>query len=216
MESEIKLRFNHPSRLKQTVFEPWFRRFFETEHPTIIDLSNIYFDTSDYMLRSMGAVARVRTLNDNEIIHTLKISAGQVDGLHQRLEWNYNMDAHVFDAQAFLRSAQMPCDSIDQLESVLMPVAHTIMHPIFETRFERQIYIARYQSSRMEIALDVGDICVGNQKASICEMEIELIEGNLSDLIALGQVVLDHADCEIENESKYGRAINMMDKEFGS
>lgn len=213
METELKLRFEQKDLLMAVVDEQWFKELLLPDDSGVLRLRNRYFDTKDFKFRSKKAVVRVRELEDDVFVHTVKTSAGHADGLHQRFEWNCECDRDEFDPAFFLSQASLGSDPATILESVLEPALNDEFVCLFETVFNRTHMIGGYGNSIFEIALDVGDIIVGKKREPICEMEIELLEGDVRDIIAVGEMVLSHCDCILENMSKYSRAIVMLEAE---
>jgi len=213
VETELKLRFEHKDLLMSVVDEQWFKEILLPDDSGVLHLRNRYFDTKDFKFRLRNAVVRVREVEDDAFIHTVKTSAGHADGLHQRFEWNCECNLDEFDPAFFLGQASLGSDPVTILESVLEPALHDELICLFETVFTRTHMIGGYGNSIFEIALDYGDIIVGKKKEPICEMEIELLEGDVRDIIAVGEMVQSHCRCSKENMSKYSRAIVMLEAE---
>lgn len=213
METELKLRFEQSTHLMAVLDEPWFKEFLLPDESGVLRFRNRYFDTKDYKFRSKKAVVRVREVEDHPYIHTVKTSAGHADGLHQRFEWNCECDQDEFDPVFFLSQTSLGSDPVSILESVLEPAVHDEFICLFETVFTRTRMLGGYGNSIFEIALDVGEIIAGNKREPICEMEIELIEGDVRDIIAVGEMVQSHCSCVPENMSKFSRAIVMLEAE---
>jgi hypothetical protein len=55
--------------------------------------------------------------------------------------------------------------------------------PVFTTDFTRSFWLLTPQEgTRIEVALDRGKIVAGDHQETICEVELELLEGNVADL----------------------------------
>ncbi len=59
------------------------------------------------------------------------------------------------------------------------------LRPVFETEFRRRAIPLRHGASRLELALDMGEIRAGAAREAICEVEIELRHGDVADLYAV-------------------------------
>ncbi|WP_157956885.1 CYTH domain-containing protein [Salinicola aestuarinus] len=181
-------------------------------HPELADceretltLGNRYYDTPDGDLEAAKVALRVRQ-SGNRRLQTLKTAAASQGGLSSRGEWEWSLDGRDCNAAgldiAGLRELGLPA-----LEGIDLDR----LAPVFSTDFERRLW--RYReaesSGEIEIALDQGEITVGDRCLSILELELELKAGEPSSLWAL-----THRLCEGEtplaarpaNHSKASRA----------
>lgn len=133
-------------------------------------LSSVYFDTPDQLLRKAGFVLRVRS-HDGSYVQTAK-SAG--DGLFERSEWEQPVAGPEPDRDAL---ADTPLADVLGKKSRLKP--------LFTVAVERQIYEVEEGNSLIEVALDRGKITKGNAASNaspVSEIELELKRGKASDL----------------------------------
>lgn len=141
-------------------------------------LHNIYYDTPDHQLRQQGVVLRLRRVADGASafwLQTLKTSDGGASALSRRGEWESRLDQPELAAD---RLADTPWARIDPLGS-LFPQ----LQPCFHTRFTRTCWTLRQaDGGEVEIALDQGRIVAGKRREAICELELELKTGQVSDL----------------------------------
>jgi len=210
METELKLAYDSLKELLAVQNQDWFIGVLLPDVPIHQRFINSYYDTKDYSFRTQGAMVRVRNVEGNGYIHTVKASAGSKDGLHQRYEWNYETDDEIFDASRFLLNAELCNDPFHIIEDILLPVSNAKLICMFQTVFERISYMVGYGNSIIELSLDFGEINVLDLSEDICEMEIELVEGDVRDVISLGQVVLSNTKCRTENRSKYSRCLDLL------
>jgi triphosphatase len=210
METELKLAYDSLDELLAVQNQDWFIGVLLPDIATHQRFVNSYYDTEDHALRTKGAMVRVRDIEGNGFVHTVKSSAGNKDGLHQRFEWNYETDDEIFDAVRFLKFAELCNDPFHIIEDILLPVSNVKLSCMFQTVFERISYMVGYGNSIIELSLDYGKINVMNRTEDICEMEIELVEGDVRDVISLGQVVLSNSICRTENRSKYSRCFDLL------
>ena len=57
----------------------------------------------------------------------------------------------------------------------------------------------------MEVCFDDGILKAGSKEDSICEMEIELISGDVVDLNELAEYIVNNTSAVFFNKSKYSR-----------
>ncbi len=213
LETELKLSYRSKEELLSVPDKKWFKKYLLPESPVRKELITSYLDTPDYIIRGSGAVIRVREVVGEKYIHTVKVSSGGSDGLHQRFEWNFKTDEEHFNVPVFLEQAKADEDPFSILQSVLLPAVDSDLICILRTRFTRITYLSGIGHSILEIALDFGEIYAGDKREEICEMEIELLEGDVRDLLALGQIVIAKSSCTPEDTSKYGRGLRLLNPE---
>lgn len=210
METELKLAYDSVDDLLAVQDKDWFVGVLLPDMPTHQRFINSYYDTDDCFLRSQGATVRVRDIEGNGFVHTVKSSAGNKDGLHQRFEWNYETDEEKFNTISFLKNAELCNDPFHIIEDILLPISDVKLTCMFQTVFDRITYMVGYGNSIIELSLDYGKINVLDRSEEICEMEIELVEGDVRDVISLGHVVLSNSKCRTENRSKYSRCFDLL------
>lgn len=166
-------------------------------------LSSVYFDTPDRLLRESGFVLRVRKTRGG-YVQTAK-AAG--DGLIERLEWERSVAGPEPDLHALRKTP---------LTKVLGKQAELV--PLFTVSVERATYDVEQGESRMEVALDRGRISAPGVKRrsagpSIGEVEIELKEGSAADLFALAREIGDLVPVRLGVRSKAERGFALVDGE---
>ncbi|MDD4094630.1 MAG: CYTH domain-containing protein [Oscillospiraceae bacterium] len=210
METELKLTFKTREDLMSIPHKKWFKKFLLPDAPTRQELISSYFDTPDMAFRRAGAVVRVREVSGDDFIHTVKVSTGANEGLHQRYEWNHKTSEERFNIETFLEQAKVDDDPYSILQDVLIPALRSELNCILQTKFTRTSYLSGFGDSISEVSFDVGEVIVGDRHEDICEMEIELINGDVRDLLALGEIVRAKSPCEPESLSKFGRGIRLL------
>ncbi|WP_460140696.1 CYTH domain-containing protein [Pseudomonas sp. S2_E01] len=202
-ETEIKLRVSretlaalreHPL-LKKRNKNGWERR----------ELMNQYLDTPERDLAHAKVALRLRRDGD-EIIQTLKTRGQSIAGLSERNEYNWNLPKAKLDVKK-LDGECWPEQLADLDKKTLKP--------IFTTDFVREraeIAWGRGKSKVViEAALDLGHVVVGKQKEEICELELELREGEPAALLELAvelAATLPLMPCDI---SKAERGYRLYD-----
>lgn len=140
-------------------------------------LTNTYFDTSLCQLSELKMALRIREMamqNETLFIQTFKTKGCSVQGLSQRGEWEWPVLSLSIDASRLLACEAWPKE-VDLNE----------LHALFETNFIRHQCEFDFQDSRIELALDQGEIKSKDQIEPINEIELELKQGQEGDLISL-------------------------------
>lgn len=142
-------------------------------------LVSIYYDTPDLALLRMALSLRVRRMT-GRWYQSVKTAGTVRAGLHSRLEWE---DCLRRGRPDFARIARIDDARARQLAT---PAMQQALRPIFSTDVKRTEWRLAFESSTIELALDVGHLVLdGHPEAAICELELELLSGRVSDLTAL-------------------------------
>jgi triphosphatase len=172
-ETELKL-WLRPEDIELFQALPRFRRARSHQEK----LRTIYFDTPDFRLAKKGVALRVRATG-NRWIQTLKTEGERSGGLSTRLELETPVNKPEPDF------SRLPADVLGKLVSGKLRAA---LVPVYETRFRRTSWNLRMPDrSRVEVALDVGEIVAGKNSEALCEVELELKSGTVDALYALAQ-----------------------------
>ncbi|QUJ67869.1 inorganic triphosphatase [Photobacterium sp. GJ3] len=164
-------------------------------------LGNIYFDTPEQILRQHDIGLRVRRIDD-VYIQTLKTAGRVVAGLHQRPEYNAELNGSQPDLS--LHPADAWPEHFD-IASISSQIA-----PLFSTDFERQQWlIAMPDGSQIELAFDQGEVRAGERSEPICEVELELKSGQTDALFTLARDLCDEGGMRLGNLSKAARGYRL-------
>lgn len=151
-------------------------------------LVSVYYDTPDRALASRGASLRLRTDGTGRTVQTFKTGEGL-----GRLE------AEVETAPGRLELAGA------ELGALLPPDDLSRLSPRFTVQVRRRTFEVAHGSSRIELALDAGEIQAGNARETICEAELELISGAPGDLFDLALGWVSELPLALSLRSKSGR-----------
>ncbi len=164
-------------------------------------LGNVYFDTPDQILRQHDIGLRVRRFDD-VFVQTLKTAGRVVAGLHQRPE--YNAEINGTDPDLSLH----PADAWP--ESVNVADVQQQLAPLFSTDFERQQWlVAMPDGSQIELAFDQGEVSANGQTSPICEVELELKSGQTDALFTLARELCAEDGMRLGNLSKAARGYRL-------
>ena len=202
-ETEIKLRVSretlaalreHPL-LKKRNKTGWVRH----------ELLNQYFDTPARDLAAAKVALRVRR-DGEHFIQTLKTRGQSVAGLSERNEWDWPLTKAKLDIKQ-LSSECWPASLAELDKKQLVP--------IFTTDFVREKADIAWGRGKakvvIEAALDLGKVVAGEGEEEICELELELREGDPAALLELAaELAADLAlmPCDI---SKAERGYRLFD-----
>ncbi len=202
-ETEIKLRVSretlaalreHPL-LKKRNKSGWERR----------ELTNQYFDTPERDLAKAKVALRLRRDGD-AVIQTLKTRGQSVAGLSERNEYDWQLDKPKLD----LKKLDGDC-----WPEELAGLDKKTLKPIFTTDFVRERAEIAWGRGKakvvIEAALDLGQVVAGKQKEEICELELELREGEPAALLELAAELAEKLalmPCDI---SKAERGYRLFD-----
>ncbi|WP_293747523.1 CYTH domain-containing protein [uncultured Paraglaciecola sp.] len=172
-------------------------------------LTNHYFDTSDRTLRKHDIGLRIRG-NNQQFEQTLKTSGKSIGGLHQRPEYNVQLDpvnkqnVDVPDLRLFPLSAWPKTINIDELQ--------TKIEILFTTHFERKVYLLEFSDGNIvELVWDLGQVKCGNKSTPICEVELELKKGSTSALFDVAKRIVILLPTTIGTDSKAALGYHLLD-----
>lgn len=142
-------------------------------------LSNHYFDTPELDFRRYDMGLRVRE-NSGDFEQTIKTSGQVIAGLHQRPEFNVDIEGNFPTLSLFPDEIWQDNQSIASLQTKLLS--------IFSTNFSRTTWLIQTENDdEIELVFDQGTISVDGRSENICEIEIELIKGKTDDLFHLAK-----------------------------
>jgi inorganic triphosphatase YgiF len=197
-ETELKLRLLNPADSALLA-----------QHPACIDtpptaprrLLSTYFDTPKLNLLNMGIGLRVRDDN-GRLIQTVKTTGSSVSGLHQRQEWESEIQqqAPVY--------ALLP--EFIRRQKISDPRLMERVTACFVTDFTRTDWHLNYQGSEIELSLDQGEIRANQTVIPLHEIELELKQGEAKHLYTLALELQSHMPLVIENVSKAHRGYALI------
>jgi inorganic triphosphatase YgiF len=194
-ETELKL-WLHPDDVDDFVRHPRLRRSRAVRQ----SLQTNYFDTPDFGLAKKGVALRVRKVG-GKWVQTLKTEGEQSGGLSRRLELEMPVTGPVIDFSVLpgkLVSKLIPRKRRDNLRVMC------------ETRFERTAWQLRTpDGSRIEVALDVGEIVSGRHAQALCEVELELKSGSHESLYGLAGILAQKVTLIPYEPSKAARGARL-------
>jgi len=160
-------------------------------------LSNCYYDTADLDFRKHDMGLRVRGC-DGRLEQTIKTAGVVIAGLHQRPEYNVDIDNNYPELALFPDKIWQPSQNVEKLQDELVP--------LFSTDFTRVIWLVTLASgSVIELAFDQGNISSDGRSVDICEIELELVSGKTADLLLLAKKLFSVISVRPSSQSKAAR-----------
>ena len=148
-------------------------------------LLNLYFDTPRAELARARMALRLRRAG-GRWFQTLKAGAGGAGGVHSRSEWEFPRPGPNLDLSLL---ADTPLAALKDAVHL-----HERLEAVFTVIFDRETWIVGGpQGSRIEVALDRGEASVAGRRDAICEVELEVLEGDALAAFDLANALLDHA-----------------------
>ena len=204
LEVELKLTLS-PHHVESLIRQPLFRSE-QIRELGSQQLGNTYYDTPDQLLTQHRVALRIRKKGE-QLIQTLKSSGTSEAGLHSRNEWEWLLKKPELN-YTLLKTAEWP----KELNS---EVVQKTVAPVFRTDFNRTTWILDTVDSlgnvlKAEIALDQGNVTVDDREDPLCELELELLEGNASELVKFALELAKHVPLYISDISKAERGYRLL------
>ncbi|HEY5722882.1 MAG TPA: CHAD domain-containing protein [Allosphingosinicella sp.] len=161
-----------------------------------VGLRAVYYDTPRGILRRAGYSLRVRRSGDLWL-QTLKHRANGDGILFDRNEWEKKVAGMKPDFRALGSTPLARLLSGRSLRKLLAPR--------FEVQVERRSWTVRRGASEIEVVLDEGEAVAGGRSERVCEVELELKQGDKSALFDLAREFADAIPLRIGVRSKAER-----------
>ena len=168
------------SELRLAISDKWINRLKRLpllvksadERAKTTQLKSIYFDTPDKRLAAADMSLRIREIGRRKL-QTLKIGGGWQAGITERIE----LEGWVNGDEPTLDLIHAP----DIRELLIKNRLWDRLQPSFVTSFRRTSRIIKYDGrfgdACIAADLDIGEIRSGTRKTAICELELELKDG---------------------------------------
>jgi triphosphatase len=198
MGNEIELKFEvAPRELRKLKAA----RVLHRKPPKEENLLSVYFDTPKHKLARNGVSLRVRH-NGAKRLQTIK--SGGSNGSFRRGEWEHEIKGDVPNLR---KAGDTP------LAPLLTKKLKRKLKPVFETHIHRTTAPVRKNETRIEVALDEGQVRAGRQSAPISELELELKRGKPGDLFKLAHEMGKLAPATLSLKSKSERGYDLIENE---
>ncbi|MBL1320648.1 MAG: CYTH domain-containing protein [Methylophaga sp.] len=157
-------------------------------------LISTYYDTPDHYLMAHGLGLRLRN-KGGSWLQTVKTSGSAENGLHQRQEWEYELDNEAFDLSLL---KQTPLKDIMDNHAIWSSLT-----PLFTTDFIREtLQITLAENTQIEFAYDYGKVTAQQLNTPIHEIEMELKTGSVEQLIQFASMISERLELMPSNGNK--------------
>lgn len=196
-EIELKLKLDPPqmAKLKRSPLMTARR----LGKPQTSRLTSIYWDTPDFELAKAGIVVKVRA-EGRKRTQTVKTSGSRSAALHSRHEWEWPVLSDQPNAYLLESTGLKPLQDPE--------VAARLM-PIYTTQFRRTFFRIGDDDSEIEVSMDEGSVGIASASEAICEVELELIRGPASALVALAQKIVAIVPARLLIHAKSERGLHL-------
>jgi len=209
MNNEIELKLNPQGQYLNQLVEHLNKQV--QAEPQLM-LSNIYFDTPDLALSNARAALRIRHEKKQQAEgqsedyaeryeQTLKTRGTSIGGIHQRQEWDWSLD-----------NDQLNIDHLSDTgvqEALPEKMDLTEISALFATNFQRQVWLVNEGSSAIELVLDQGEIVAGERTVPLLELELELKQGEIADMFAFADRLVQKFPMAMSDISKAERGYRL-------
>ena len=180
--AEVELKFELPPEA-----HPAFSRLpaLSLARPSHQRLLAMYFDTPSHDLAKNEMAMRLRR-SGRQWVQSLKSGASGAGGLHERDEWESDRPGPSIDLSLF---AQTPLAKLPDAESL-----HRNLGEIFRVEVARSTWELEIEpGTRVEIALDRGEVRNSRGAEPISEVEIEILEGERRAVFDFAERLVEEA-----------------------
>lgn len=196
-EIELKLRISHKD-IRKLLALPLLAGLAAQKQ----QLLNTYYDTPELGLRARRIALRFRKKGWDWLL-TVKSAEPAAGGLAVRSEWETPATPGIFDFSHV--DAPELREFLDQQREDLTAV--------FTTDFQRHFWQLPFGESQIEMALDQGHIAADGRRERICEVELELLSGQVDDLFALSRHLQQQLHLHPSIASKAERGYRLFNNE---
>lgn len=189
-ETELKLSMT-PANLDRA--GGWLNTRGAADQGEPLTLLNRYYDTPEGALNAERVALRVRATGSS-FIQTLKTRGYLQGAALARQEWEWPRPEASLDLSLLQDTPLADHPALASLD------------PVFDTDFQRRVLMLDWtedgQWARIECALDKGVIRSGTQEQALCELELELVEGEAGILSSVAHTLTRHVPALLNSISK--------------
>lgn len=159
-------------------------------------MQTTYYDTPASSFSAKKCTLR-RRLENAVSICTLKTPAGDIG----RREWEVECES--------IEAAVEELCKLDVPKEILA-LAKEGLIPVCGARFTRIAKTLTEEGTRLELALDEGVLTGGDREEPLCEVEVELKEGDPNACLAFSNRLAEKFDLRPQPHSKFRRALALF------
>ena len=166
----------------------------------------VYFDAADERLSKEKIAVRVRREGD-ELVATCKWGGNQRQALNggEAVHVRPELNVPVKDDSWFVAPPSDLFGDSEIGERIVSLLGEEPLIPLLETKFMRRLIQIQFGDMICEAAVDTGEIKAGDRSEPICELELELLEGDSEPLLLLGEEMKARYGLVAGQKSKFAR-----------
>lgn len=168
------------------------------------DQLTIYYDTAKGALRKQGYSLRVRSANGG-FVQTVKPASGAA-GLFTREEWEAPVGSIEPDLDQL---AGLPLEPLWRAGKLRK------LKPVVRSEVRRTSWRLDQGESAFQVDLDEGEISGGGQSQRLCELELELLDGEPNELVRAARGLADRVSLRVGVLSKADRGFALAEGTLG-
>ena len=167
-------------------------------------LVSVYFDTKKLKLHNNGLSLRVRRIGRRHV-QTIK----QENGASAAPVRPQRMGARNRARRSLISTRR----GDTALAPLLSKKLRRGLKPVFATRVRRKVFQIRSGDSEVELSIDRGKIEAGRKSSPLCELELELKQGETADLFKLAKTLAEEVPVQLAVRSKAERGYALLTTE---
>ena len=191
MGVEFELKYKAVAESQQAI-----REAFQGDWQTI-SMETTYYDTQEGSFSALHYTLR-RRLENGVSVCTVKTPLSGAG----RGEWEVNCDS--------IETAIEKLCKLGAPEN-LMTLTQKGVEPVCGARFTRQALAVELPEGAVELALDKGILFAGDRELPICEVEVELKDGDPAAAVQFAKELAEKYALQPETRSKFKRAKALRD-----
>jgi triphosphatase len=196
---DVELRLELPARSLTQVRRSLLGPKAGAGPKTPAKLVSVYFDTKKLKLRKKGLSLRVGSIGQRHV-QTIRQDGFEDTGLSIRREWERDVNEARPDLEAARQTA---------LEPLLGKKLRRSLTPVFSTRVERTVYPIRSNTAEIDLIVDKGEVEAGRRSSPLCEVELELRQGDEAELFKLARRLAQDVPVQLAVASKAERGYRL-------
>lgn len=207
IETEVKYSITNAGLIDAIISDPFLLSLSLSQGWKTVSMKSVYYDTGYHDLLNAGIAYRVRQ-EGTKWVATIKKGGDPASNIQQRQEWNIEVASIAPDIAPFLKT-----EIGSELSHI---VGDKEMVVLFTCCFLRRYLLLLLENdTRVELAIDTGEITGGSLREPICEMELELKQGELPPLIKIARILSERYHLSPEPRSKFSRGLALIGLQAG-